>query len=97
MNDLASFLPLVALALLFWLLIVRPASRRQKATAKLQAELQPGQRVMLTSGIYGTVQSLTEDTALLQIAEGTVIEVVRGAIGAVDSPQAGTTDPETLA
>jgi preprotein translocase subunit YajC len=55
-GELASFLPLVAIALLFWLMVVRPASRRQKAVAQLQANLQPGQRVMLTSGIYGTVR-----------------------------------------
>ena len=86
MGELASFLPLVAIALLFWLMVVRPASRRQKAVARLQADLQPGQRVMLTSGIYGTVRSLTDDRARVEIAPGTEIEVVRAAIGAVEEP-----------
>jgi len=85
-GELASFLPLVAIALLFWLMVVRPASRRQKAVARLQADLQPGQRVMLTSGIYGTVRSLTDDRARVEIAPGTEIEVVRAAIGAVEEP-----------
>ena len=63
MDQLVSFLPLVAIALLFWLLVVRPASRRQKAVARLQADLQVGQRVMLSSGIFATVRSLDCDRA----------------------------------
>ena len=92
MGEIASFLPLVAIALLFWLMVVRPASRRQKAVAKLQADLQPGQRVMLTSGIYGTIRSLVEDRAQIEIAPGTEIEVVRAAIGAVEGPADSTPD-----
>ena len=93
MGELASFLPLVAIALLFWLLVVRPASRRQKAVARLQADLQPGQRVMLTSGIYGIVRSLTEDSARVEIAPGTEIEVVRAAIGAVEESPGSLSAP----
>lgn len=92
MGELATFVPLVAVALLFWLMIVRPASRRQKAVARLQADLRPGQRVMLTSGVYATVRSLSDDRARVEIAPGTEIEVVRAAIGAIDEP-AAPTDP----
>lgn len=88
MGELASFLPLVAIALLFWVMVVRPASRRQKAVARLQADLQPGQRVMLSAGIYGTVRSLTDDRARVEIAPGTEIEVARAAVSVVEtSPQ----------
>lgn len=92
MDQLVSFLPLVAIALLFWLMVVRPASRRQKAVARLQADLQPGQRVMLSSGIYGVVRSLADDRAFVEIAPGTQIEVARAAISVVDAP-ATPTDP----
>jgi preprotein translocase subunit YajC len=92
-GELASFLPLVAIALLFWLMVVRPASRRQKAVAQLQANLQPGQRVMLTSGIYGTVRSLTEDRARIESGPGMEIEVVRAAIGAVEEAPGSLSEP----
>lgn len=86
MDQLAQFLPLVAIALLFWLLVVRPASRRQKAIAQQQASLQPGQEVMLSSGIFGTVVSLHDDRIRLEIAPGIQIEVARAAVGAVVRP-----------
>ena len=88
LGQLASFLPLVAIALLFWVMVVRPASRRQKAVAQLQSDLQPGQRVMLSSGIYGTIHSLADDRARVEIAPGTQIEVARAAISVVDTPTA---------
>ena len=84
MTELVSFLPLVAIALLFWLMVVRPASRRQKQLARIQSEVQPGQRVMLTSGIFGTVRSVTDDRVRVEIATGVEVEVVRPAIGSVE-------------
>lgn len=98
MGDYASFLPLVAIALLFWLMVIRPQSRRQKALAQMQSDLAPGDRVMLASGIYGTVRSLTEDRVHVEVAPGVEIEVVRAAIGSIDRPEERTEvieDPET--
>jgi preprotein translocase subunit YajC len=92
-TELVSFLPLVAIALLFWLMVVRPASRRQKQLARIQSEVQPGQRVMLTSGIFGTVRSVTDDRVRVEIATGVEVEVVRPAIGSVEP--AGGDEPGT--
>lgn len=97
MEQFAQFLPLVAIALLFWVMVVRPASRRQKAIARLQADLQPGQRVMLSAGIYGTVQSLADDRARVEIAPGTQIEVARAAISVVESSAEPTGPTDTPA
>ncbi len=102
MTELVSFLPLVAIALLFWLMVVRPASRRQKELARLQSSLEPGQRVMLSSGIFGTITSVVDDRVKVEIAPGVEVEVVRPAIGSVvplEEEEPGTTpgthsDPE---
>lgn len=83
-ETIAPLLPLVAIALVFWLLLVRPASRRQKDVARLQASLVPGDRVMLASGIFATLQSVEEDTVMAQIADGVVVQVARGAISVVE-------------
>ncbi len=93
MRQSASFLPLVAIALLFWLMVVRPASRRHRAVAQFQADLQTGQRVILTSGIYGTVRSLEADRARVEIAPNTEIEIARAAIGAFEAPVESTPEP----
>jgi preprotein translocase subunit YajC len=41
---------------------------------------------MMSSGIFGTVVSITDDRARLQVAPGTEIEIARAAIAKVDSP-----------
>ena len=87
MAEFATFLPLIAVALLFWLLVVRPASKRQRDLARMQHDLQPGSRVMLSSGIFGTVRSLTEERVRVEIAPSIEIEVARAAIGALEQPE----------
>ncbi len=84
MSQVVTLLPLFAIFALFWLMVIRPASRRQKAVASVQDHLNVGQRVMLTSGIYGTIASLTDDRVHLEIASGTQIEVVRAAVAKVE-------------
>lgn len=86
MNDLAALVPLVAILALFWFMVIRPQQRRQKEVVALQNSIQVGQRVMMSSGVFGTVVSLTEDRARLEIAPGTQIEIARAAIAKVDEP-----------
>ncbi|WP_426246437.1 preprotein translocase subunit YajC [Nocardioides sp. LHG3406-4] len=98
MPELASLLPIVAIALIFWLLIVRPASRRQKEVARLQSGLDTGDKVMLSAGIYGVITAATDDRVHVQIADGVVVEVARAAVAAVDRIDAsddasGSDDP----
>lgn len=89
-----ALLPLVAIALLFWLLIIRPASRRQKDQARMQGSLDLGDEVMLTSGIFGTVTGVDDDRLTVEIAPGVQVGVARGAIGSiVSSEQAEPSEP----
>ena len=92
MNDLAALLPLVAILALFWFMVVRPQQRRQKDVVRLQQSIEVGQRVMMSSGIYGTVRSITDERARLEIAPGTEIEIARAAIAKVDAPVGGPVD-----
>jgi preprotein translocase subunit YajC len=93
-EGLVSLLPLVAIALLFWLLIIRPASRRQKDQARMQSAVNQGDQVMLTSGVFGTVTELADDHLMVEIASGVVIKVARGAIGSVVRSDDSDSDPE---
>ena len=67
----------------FWLLVLRPARNRQRQAAALQAELAVGSQVMLTSGVFGKVTWLGEETVRVEIAPETVIRVHRQAVGRV--------------
>jgi preprotein translocase subunit YajC len=95
--ELVQLLPLVGIALLFWLLVIRPASRRQRELGRMQSSLSVGDEVMLTSGVYGTLRELEDDRVHVEIATGVVISVARGAIGTIVSPpepELGPAEPE---
>ena len=62
-TSSCRFLPLVGIALLFWVLFVRPARRRQQQLGSLQGALAVGDEVMLTSGIFGTVRGLDDEAS----------------------------------
>jgi preprotein translocase subunit YajC len=76
-----EFLPLVGIVLLFWLFIIRPQSRRQKELRSMQSSLTVDDEVMLTSGVFATVREIADDHVKVEIAEGVVIKVARGAVG----------------
>jgi preprotein translocase subunit YajC len=80
-SELAQLLPLVAIAALFYLLLIRPASRRQRQVREMQSSLSVGDNVMLSAGIYGVVRSLDDDRVRVEIAPGIVVEAARGAVG----------------
>jgi len=82
-QELVSLLPIAGIALLFWLLIIRPQSKRQRAVRQMQSELQTGQEVMMTSGIFGTIEQITDEHLLLRIADGVTVKVAKGAVGNV--------------
>jgi len=87
-----ELLPLVGIALLFWLFIIRPASRRQKELRGMQSSLSVGDEIVLTSGVFGTVREMDDETVRVEIADGVTIKVARGAVGSIDTRAEQPTD-----
>lgn len=79
-ETLGGLLPFVLLALVFYLLIIRPQRRRQQELTRTQSEIGPGAEVMLSSGIYGRVSSLDDETVHLEVSPGTHVKVARRAV-----------------
>jgi preprotein translocase subunit YajC len=78
-----------------YLLLWRPQQRRISSVRRLQSEIQEGDEVLTTSGIYGRIARLGEADADLEIAPGTTIHVARGAIGQRIAPESDS-GPEAL-
>lgn len=83
MSDVLFLLVLVAPLAGIWWLLIRPAQRRAQEAAQLSASVQAGQRVVTTSGLFGTVTGLDDTTVRLQVAEGVELQFDRRAIGRV--------------
>jgi preprotein translocase subunit YajC len=80
-NDmLISMLPMVAIVVIFYFLMVMPARKRQKKMDAMINNLKNGDRVITNSGIYGTIAGIKENTFHLKIADQVKIEVAKNAI-----------------
>ncbi len=82
---LAQFLPIIAIGLVFYFLVIAPASKQRKKTAEMLSALKKGDRVLTTGGIYGTIQGVEPDAVYLKIAENVKVKVARSAISGVVS------------
>ena len=93
-DELSSLLLPLLLVVVFWLLVIRPARRRQRELANAQSAAQPGARVMLSSGLYGDVTTVGDTDISLTIAPNVTVTVHRQAIAKVVQPAGGTSRDE---
>ncbi|MBD2758759.1 preprotein translocase subunit YajC [Yimella sp. cx-573] len=68
-------LPLALLAVMFWF-----SRRRQKQFAQAQKEIEVGEEVSTTSGLFGRLVAMDDQTATLEIAQGVQVQFDRRAI-----------------
>ena len=87
-EQVAGLLPLVLIAVVFWLLVIRPARRRQHDAATLQRSLAVGDKIMLTSGIFGSVVDIGTESLDVEVATGVVLSAHRQAVAKIVEPTA---------
>jgi preprotein translocase subunit YajC len=71
---------LVVIFAVMYLLMIRPRQKQQKQHEAMMQELKPGERVIIAGGIYGQIESLGEDTAILRVESGATMKVARSSI-----------------
>ena len=79
----ANFLPIIAIGLVFYFLVIAPANKQRKKQQEMLGKLQKGDRVLTTGGIYGTIQGVEAEVVYLKIAENIKVKVARSAITGV--------------
>ena len=83
METLIALSPLLLMFVLMWFFIIRPAQKRQKATANMQSELRRGDRIVTIGGLHGTVDAVDDATIYITVADGTRMQFERQAIARV--------------
>ena len=77
-GGLGQFLPIILLFVGMWFLIIAPQRKRQKAHDKMLSELQTGDEIVTSGGVYGTITNVKEDRFVVRIADNTKIELGKG-------------------
>ena len=87
MEGLAQLVPFVLIAVVFWLLLIRPQRKRQMEMLATQRAVTVGDEVLLGAGIVGRVAGAADDFLDLEIAPGVAMKVARGAVVRVLAPE----------
>ena len=86
-SPFASFIPLIAIFLIFYFLLILPNQRRQKKQQQMLANLKNGDKVITSGGIRGTIVSLKDDFIHLRVPpEQVKLEVLRSAVASLENP-----------
>jgi len=86
-SGLQTILLVVALVGVLYFVMLRPARKQQQQLQQMMSSLAVGSRVMLTSGIYGTIRHLGDSQAIIEISPGVDLTVMRRAISKVVSSE----------
>ena len=70
METWGMLIFLVAIFAIMYFLMIRPRQKQQKQHEAMMQELRAGDRVIIAGGIYGQIESLGEDTAIVKIESG---------------------------
>jgi preprotein translocase subunit YajC len=71
---------LVVIFALFYFVMIRPQRKRQKEQQTMVEGLKKGDRVITAGGIYGTIESVSEESVVIKVESGTTLRVNKGSV-----------------
>ncbi len=88
-DLLATFLPMILLFVFMYFIMIRPQQKEEKKKAQMLSELVVGDIVLTTSGFYGTVIDITDDTVIVEFGNNRNcrIPMQKAAIAVVEKPE----------
>ena len=84
-NFIVQLVPFLLIAVIFYFLIIRPQQKKAKQHKKMISEIKRGDKVMLSSGVFGRVSKTFPDKnfLLVEIAENVSVKVLQDHISQV--------------
>ena len=94
-GTLIFFVPVI---ILFYFMLIRPQQKAMKAHQALVAGLKRGDTVVMSYGMIGKVTRVENDEAMVEIAQGVNVRVVKSMITQVrDRTGVAANDTKTIA
>ena len=72
---------------IMYFLVIMPQQKQRKKMAEMLAAVKNGDKVVTTSGIYGTINGIDGDTFILKVADNVKIRIARAAIAQVEASE----------
>lgn len=81
-GALLQYLPLILMFAAMYFLLIAPQRKKQKEHEKMMAALQPGDEIITTGGVYGTITSVKDDRFVVRVGDSQKLEISKGFIHA---------------
>lgn len=76
----AFWIMIILMFVVMWLFMIRPQRKQQKELENFRKSLKKGDKVVTVGGIYGTIESLDEKTALIKVDGEVKLRVDRNSL-----------------
>ena len=84
-HPLASLVMMGLIFAIFYFVLILPMRRKQGKLEELVKSLKSGDRVVLSSGIFGTIVGIEDDAFLVRIDDKTRIKVLKSAVAGLQA------------
>ena len=79
-DTLLTFLPMVAIFVVFYFLLIRPQQKKQKEARAMLDALEKGNEVVTAGGVLGRIVKIDEQYVTVEVASNTQMVVQRSAV-----------------
>ncbi len=88
-SGMFTIIWMVVLLGIMYFMTIRPQQKEQKRKDAMLAEVATGDTVLTTSGFYGTIIDITDDTVIVEFGsnKNCRIPMQKSAIAAVEKPE----------
>jgi len=79
-NAMVTFLPLLAVFVIFYFFMIRPQMKKQKEMTNYRNSLKKGDKVITTGGIYGRIYEVKDNFVMLEVGGDLRLKVDKSAL-----------------
>ncbi len=80
-GGIMSFLPLIAIVVVFYFFMIRPQMKKAKDQKKYIEALKKGDQILTIGGIYGKIVEVKDDaTLIIEVEDGTKMKISKNAV-----------------
>lgn len=71
---------IIAMIVIFYFFMIRPQSKKQKEIKRAREAMQKGDNVVTAGGIHGKIKEISDNTLLIEVAQGVTIKVDKASV-----------------
>lgn len=79
-GGLSGMLMIVAMIAIFYFVMIRPQSKKQKELKKQREAMQKGDRVVTAGGIHGKIRDVKDNTLMVEVAPGVELKLDKASV-----------------